>query len=104
MKRHITTKVRISLDHHAVTTVLGAGLVVDDLGHTMKAQSMEEHEYPGPLLRHTTKKRWEHRALLAEFAPHQYPNFSNYPMISKSTMDLRSHNHGSQIICKQSKY
>jgi hypothetical protein len=29
------------------------------------------------------KKRWAHRALLAEFAPHQYPKVSNYPMISK---------------------
>jgi hypothetical protein len=25
------------------------------------------------------KKRWEHHALLAEFAPHQYPKVSNYP-------------------------
>jgi hypothetical protein len=50
----------------------------------------------------TVKKRWEHRALLAEFAPHQYPKVSNYPMISKNMMDPRSHHHGSQIICRQS--
>jgi hypothetical protein len=29
------------------------------------------------------KKRWAHHALLAEFAPHQYPKVSNYLMISK---------------------
>jgi hypothetical protein len=52
----------------------------------------------------TTKRRWEHHALLTEFAPHQYPKDSNYPMISKNMMDRRSHNHGSQIICKQLKY
>jgi hypothetical protein len=50
------------------------------------------------------EKRWEHRALLAEFAPHQYRKVSNYPMISKNMMDPRSHNYGSQIICRQSKY
>jgi hypothetical protein len=90
MKRHIATKVRTSLDHHAVTTVLGTGVVADDRGHhrqnTTKAQSMEEPEDPGLPLRHMTtrtmKKRWEHRALLAEFAPHQYLKVSNYPMIS----------------------
>jgi hypothetical protein len=32
------------------------------------------------------KKRWEHHALLAEFAPHLYPKDSNYPMISRNTM------------------
>jgi hypothetical protein len=52
----------------------------------------------------TMKKRWEHRALLEEFAPHQYPKVSNYLMISKNTMDPRSHNHGSQIIYRQSEY
>jgi hypothetical protein len=59
---------------------------------------MEEPKDPGLPLRHMTmkmiKKRWEHRALLAKFAPHQYPKVSNYPMISKITMDLRSRNHG----------
>jgi hypothetical protein len=81
MKRHIATKVRTSLDHHDVTTVLSTGVVADDLGHhhqnTTKAQSVEEPKDPGLPLRHMTtrmmKKRWEHRALLAEFAPHQYP-------------------------------
>jgi hypothetical protein len=33
MRRHIITKERINLDHHAVTIVLGAGVVADDLGH-----------------------------------------------------------------------
>jgi hypothetical protein len=69
---------------------------------------MEEPEDPGLPLRHMTtkmmKKRWEHRSLLKEFAPHQYPKVSNYLMISKNTMDPRSHNHGSQIIYRQSEY
>jgi hypothetical protein len=69
---------------------------------------MEEPEDPGLPPRHTImktmKKIWEHRALLAEFAPHLYPKDSNYPKISRNTMDLRSHNHGSRIIYKQSKY
>jgi hypothetical protein len=51
-----------------------------------------------------TKKRWEHHALLAEFALRQYPKDSNYLMTSKNTTDHRNHNHGSQIICKQYKY
>jgi hypothetical protein len=49
----------------------------------------------------TMKSRWGHRALLIGFALRQYPRVSNYPMISKSTMDLRSHCHGSRIIYKQ---
>jgi hypothetical protein len=65
MKRHIATKVRTSLDHHTVTTVLGTGVVADDLGHhlqgTTKAQGTEEPEDPALLPRHmimkTTKKR-----------------------------------------------
>jgi hypothetical protein len=108
MRRHIITKERINLDHHAITAVLGAGVVADDLGHhhedTTKAQSMEEPEGPELPPRHTTtkttKKRWGHRALLIEFAPHQYPRVSNYPMTSKSMMDHRSRNRGSQIICR----
>jgi hypothetical protein len=52
----------------------------------------------------TMKKRWEHHALLAEFAPYLYPKDSNYPVISRNTMDLRSHSHGSWIIYKQLKY
>jgi hypothetical protein len=39
--------------------------------------------------------------LLIGFAPRQYPKVSNYPMISKNMMDLRSHSHGSRIIYKQ---
>jgi hypothetical protein len=38
------------------------------------------------------KKRWEHRASLAEFAPHLYPKGLNYPMTSRSTMDPSSPN------------
>jgi hypothetical protein len=68
---------------------------------------MEEHEDPGLPPRHTTtkttKKRWECRALLIEFAPHQYPRVSNYPTISKNTMDPRSRNHGSQTTYRKSK-
>jgi hypothetical protein len=69
---------------------------------------MEKPEGPGLPLGHmiakTMKKRWAHRALLAEFAPHQYPKVSNYPMISKNTTDPRNHHHGSQIIYRQSEY
>jgi hypothetical protein len=112
MRRHIAIKERISLGHHAIIAVLSAGVVADDLGHhrqdITKAQSMEEHEDPRFPPRHATtrmtKKRWEHRALLIEFAPHQYPRVSNYPTISKNTMDPRSRNHGSQTTCRQSKY
>jgi hypothetical protein len=79
MKKHITTKVHASLDHHAITTVLGTGVVVDDLGqylqNTTKAQGMEEPKGPGLPPGHMTmkmmKKRWAHRALLVEFAQHQ---------------------------------
>jgi hypothetical protein len=69
---------------------------------------MEEHKDPGLPPGHattkTTKKRWERRALLIEFAAHQYPRVSNYPMISKNMMDPKSHNHGSQTTYRQSKY
>jgi hypothetical protein len=103
---------RTNLGHRAVTTVLDTRVAVDDLGHhrqdTTKAQGTEEPKDPALPPRHTitktTKNRWEHRTLLAEFAPHLYLKGSNYPMISRITMDLRSHSHGSQIICKQSKY
>jgi hypothetical protein len=50
------------------------------------------------------KKRWERRDLLIGFAPHQYPRVSNFPTISKNTMDPMSHNHGSQTTYMQSKY
>jgi hypothetical protein len=76
--------------------------------NTTKAQGTEEPEDPSLPIRHTTtkmtKKRWEHHALLAKFAPLPYPKDSNYPMISRNTTDLRIHSHGSQIIYKQSKY
>jgi hypothetical protein len=64
-----------------------------------------ELEDPGLPQKHMTtktmKRRWGHRALLIGFAPHQYPRVSNYPTISKSTMDLRSPSHGSRIIYRQ---
>jgi hypothetical protein len=73
-----------------------------------KAQGTEEPKDhalpPRHMITKMTKKRWEHRASLAEFAPHLYPKGLNYPMTSRSMMDLRSHNHGSQIICRQSEY
>jgi hypothetical protein len=108
-RRHIAIKERISPGYHAVTAVLGTGVVADDLDHhrqdITKDQSMEELEGLGLPPRHmttkTTKKRWEHRALLIEFAPHQYPRVSNCPTTSKSMMDPRSHNHGCQITCRQ---
>jgi hypothetical protein len=111
MKRH-TAKVHTSLDHHAVTIVLGTGVVADDLEqyrqNTTEAQGVEEPKGPGLPPGHMTlktmKKIWAHRALLAEFAPHQYPKVTNYPMISKNMTDLRSHHHGSRIIYRQSEY
>jgi hypothetical protein len=89
--------------------VLGIEAVADDLEHhhqgDTKAQSMEEPEDPGLPPKHMTtkmmKRRWGHHALLIGFAPRQYPRVLNYPMISKNTMDLRSHSHGSQTIYKQ---
>jgi hypothetical protein len=98
--------------HCAITIVLGIGAAVDDLGHhrqnTTKAQGTEEPEDLRLPARHTItktmKKRWEHHALLAEFAPHLFPKDSNCLMISRNTTDLRRHSRGSQIIYKQSKY
>jgi hypothetical protein len=112
MKRHTATKAHTSLDHHVVTKVLGIEVVVDNLGQyrqsTTKAQGMEEPKSPGLPPEHmtatTTRKRWAHHALLAEFALHQYPKVLNYPMISKNMTDPKSHHHGSQIIYKQSEY
>jgi hypothetical protein len=97
-------KVHTNPDHHAVTTVLGAEGGVGDLGHhhqnTTTSQGTEEPKEPSLLGKHTTTKRWEHHALLAEFAALPYPKGSNYPMISRNMTDLRSHSHGSQIIYK----
>jgi hypothetical protein len=104
--------VRINLDHNAIATALGTGAGVDDPGHhrknTTKAQGTEEPKDPDLQTKHTTtktmKRRWEHHDLLAEFAPLPYPKDSNYHMTRRSTTDLRSHSHGSQIIYKQSEY
>jgi hypothetical protein len=69
---------------------------------------MEEPEDPNLPIRHMImkmmKKRWKRHALLVEFATPPCPKDSNCPMISRNTTNLRSHSHGSQIICKQSKY
>jgi hypothetical protein len=102
-------KERINQGHHAVTTVLGTEVAADDLEHhhqdDTKARSMEKPKGlrlpPKHMTMKTTKKRWGHRALLTGFARRQYPRVSNYPMISKSMMDLRSHSHGSQITYRQ---
>jgi hypothetical protein len=58
---------------------------------------MEEPEDPGLPIRNTItktmKKRWEHHALLVEFAPHLCPKDSNCPMISRNTTDLINLSH-----------
>jgi hypothetical protein len=102
-------KVHTNPGYHAVTTILGAEVGVDDPGNhhqnTTTAESTEEPEelsLPGKCMTtKMTKKIWEHHALLAEFAALPYPKDSNYPMISRNMTDLRSHNHGSQTIYKQ---
>jgi hypothetical protein len=105
-------KVPINPDHHAVTAVLGTEAGVDDLGHhhqnTTTAQGMKEPEDPSLPNKYTTmkttKKKWEHHALLAEFAEPPYPKDLNYPMTSRSMTGPRNHSHGSQITYKQYKY
>jgi hypothetical protein len=47
------------------------------------------------------EKEMGRHALLIGFVPRLYQRVSNYPMISKNMMDLRSHSHGSRIIYKQ---
>jgi hypothetical protein len=82
-------KVHTNLDHHAITTVLGAEAEVDDPDHhhqsTIKARGMKEPKDPGLPIRRmitkTTRKRWEHLALLAEFATLPCPKDSSYAMI-----------------------
>jgi hypothetical protein len=111
-RRHIATKELTNLDHHAVTAVLGTEMEVDDLErhHQNDAiiQRTKEPDDPELLVKNattkTTKRRWGRHALPAGFASRQYPKVSNYLMTSKSTTDLRSHNHGFQTICKQYKY
>jgi hypothetical protein len=107
-----TTRRHTRQDHLAVTIVLGTEVVVDDLDrhhqNSMGAQSMEEPEdldlQIESMAMKMMKKRWEHRALLAEFAPRQYPKDSNYLTTNKSTTGHKSHSHGSRITCKQYKY
>jgi hypothetical protein len=105
-------KVHTNPDHHAVTAILGAEAGVDDPGHhhqnTKTAQGTEEPKDPSlsgkRMTTKMTKKRWEHHALLTEFAALPYPKDSNYPMISRNMTDLRNHSHGSQTIYTQSEY
>jgi hypothetical protein len=105
-------KVHTNTGHHDITIVLIAGARVNDPGHhhqcTTTAQGTKEPEDPSLPRRcmtmKTTKRRWELHALLAEFAALPYPKDSNYLMISRNMMDLRSHSHDSQIIYKQSEY
>jgi hypothetical protein len=105
--RHITTRKHTSQGHLAVTIVLGIEVVINDLDRHHQ-DNMEEPEdldlQTESATMKTTKRRWEHRALPAGFALHQYPRGSNYLMINKNTTDHRNHNHGSQTICKQYKY
>jgi hypothetical protein len=97
------------IPNNAITIVLGAEAGVDDPGHyhqnTTTAQGTKEPEEPSLpgkcTTTKTTKKRWEHHVLLAEFTTLPYPNDSNYPMISRNMTDLRSHSHGSQSMYKQ---
>jgi hypothetical protein len=96
-------------DHHAATIALDIEVGADNLGHHHQnittVHGMKEPEDPSLPRKHTitkiTKRRWEHHALLAEFAALLYLKDSNYPMISRNMTDLRSHSHGSQTICKQ---
>jgi hypothetical protein len=75
-RRHITRRKHTRQDHLAVTIVLGAEAVVDDLErhhqNSMGVQSMEELEdldlqTEGTAMK-TTKRRWEHHALPIGFA------------------------------------
>jgi hypothetical protein len=85
-------KVPINPDHCAVTTVLGIEAGFEDLDHHQQsittARGMEE---PKDLslqnkrtITKTTKRRWEHHALLTEFTEPSYLKDSNYPMISRN--------------------
>jgi hypothetical protein len=98
---------RMPKNHHALTIVLG--IEVDDPGlhhhDTTIAQSMGE-EVDDPKIHdiyttmRTMKLRWGRHDLLEGFTERRYPKDSNYPMISKSMTDRKSHNHGYQIICR----
>jgi hypothetical protein len=106
-RKHTTIRKRTSQDRLAVTTVLGAEAAISDLDCPHQSNTEEPKDLDLQMKNVTmkmTKKRWEHRALLAGFAPLQFPKGSSYLMISKSTTDHRNHNHGSQIIYKQYKY
>jgi hypothetical protein len=99
-------KVPINPDHHAVTTVLSIEAGVSDLVHHHQsittARGTKEPKDPSLPNKCTTtkmmKRRWERRALLAEFAEPPYLKDSNYPMTSRNMMGPRSHNHGSDYL------
>jgi hypothetical protein len=102
-------KAPINPDHHAFTIVLGIEAGVNDLGHhhqnTTTARGTKEPEDPSlPNKRTTTKmtkKKWEHHALLAEFAKPPYLKDSNYPMINRNMTGPRSHSRVSWTTYKQ---
>jgi hypothetical protein len=93
--------------HIAITTVLGVEAASNDLDrhHQNSTVELEDHD---PQKKNTTmkmtKKRWGHRALPEGFIPLQFPRYSGYLMINKSTTGHRNHNHDYQIIYKQCKY
>jgi hypothetical protein len=95
--------------HHAVTTVIGIEVEVDDPGRRHQngttIQRIKELDDPELLIKHATiktmRRRWGRHALPVGFVSRQYPKVSNYCMTSKSTTDLRSHSHGFQTTCKQ---
>jgi hypothetical protein len=106
-RKRTTIRKRTSQDHLAVTTVFGGEAAISDLDRHHQSGTEEPEDLDlqtKSVTMKTTKKRWEHRAFLAGFAPPQFPKGSSYLMISKSTTDHRNHNHGSQIIYKQYKY
>jgi hypothetical protein len=106
-RKHTTIRKRTSQDRLAVTIVLGTEAAINGLDHHHQ-NNTEEPKDPDLQMKNvtmkTTKKRWGHRALPAGFAPLQFPRYSSYLMINKSTMDRKNHNHGLQIIYKQYKY
>jgi hypothetical protein len=109
MKELTNLDPQTKISHHAITIVLGTKARVDDhaLHHqsTITTHDMKETEDLNLQSTHTTmkttKRRWEHHALLTEFAGHLYSKDLNYPMISKNTTDLRNHGCGCQIIYKK---
>jgi hypothetical protein len=75
-RKCIATKEPINQGHHAVTTVLGTEVEVNDLGHhhqdDILVQKTKKPDNPEPQIKHETmktiKRRWGHHALPARFA------------------------------------